>query len=664
MLGLPAGSVATQMSDRDFRSSLITIWLRLVSLGVLALVFTEALVLAPGKAQGWGYYLTAPEVIFEIIVRLVGAALAGMALGTGCALVLLPCLRFFPSMRNQLVDSATKVAVVLVVFLTSRYATEVLIKWSYTISVHAAIYDKLLLTGQFFVFAIALCVPRARRAVVSSLDGFLTPEMTRRAALATVGGTAALAITEYALSKTVPGVHAALATPQPKSNLLLITFDALNAEDMSLYGRSLPTTPNIDACAEKATVFTNFYSSSTFTTPSVATMMTGAYPSDTVVYQLQGRLPQRQSGNSLPGRLRSAGYRTGAFLANPFAYYLSTSLESEFDVLPEPAFQPGGLQRLWLATTPLHQDTGVGSRIDEYFELEHVWNYPAGLPDNLSMRYRPMATFEQAQQLLQNLPEGFFLWVHLVSPHNPYLPDPIDRGRFLPESERTTYEEEFGDRWKPHYPPGQQPLVNQRRLRYDEFVATADRAFGDFMTFLEGSGRARNTTVMFSADHGESFEGGVYEHSSVYLTRPVIHIPLVIRRPDQQVSRRVAVTADQTSLAPTILDLAGVAVPDTMKGPSLAKWLDGSVQQDGGGMAFCQYFEKNSVFKPPRHGSVGVIDGEYQYVVYLDNQKGILRPLAEAQYWNLDRSAAYPERAKVLREALRARFPDLVQAKA
>ena len=61
---------------------------------------------------------------------------------------------------------------------------------------------------------------------------------------------------------------------------------------------------------------------------------------------------------------------------------------------------------------------------------------------------------------------------------------------------------------------------------------------------------------------------------------------------------------------------------------------------------------------------MGVIDGEYQYVVYLDNQKGILRPLAEAQYWNLHRTAAYPERAKVLREALRKRFPNLVQATA
>ena len=50
---------------------------------------------------------------------------------------------------------------------------------------------------------------------------------------------------------------------------------------MSLYGYGLPTTPNIDAFARKSTVFTNFYSACTFTTPSVASLLTGIYPSAT-----------------------------------------------------------------------------------------------------------------------------------------------------------------------------------------------------------------------------------------------------------------------------------------------------------------------------------------------------------------------------------------------
>jgi len=95
-----------------------------------------------------------------------------------------------------------------------------------------------------------------------------------------------------------------LLSPRPKSNILLITFDALTAEDMSAFGYKLPTTPNIDAFAAEASVFTNFYSASTFTTPCIATMLTGLYPSQTHVHQLQGRLNDAEK--SLPHILRAA----------------------------------------------------------------------------------------------------------------------------------------------------------------------------------------------------------------------------------------------------------------------------------------------------------------------------------------------------------------------
>src|SRR5207244_12917931 len=86
------------------------------------------------------------------------------------------------------------------------------------------------------------------------------------------------------------------------------------------------------------------------------------------------------------------------------------------------------------------------------------------------------------------------------------------------------------------------------------------------MADLEKAGRRHNTTVVVSADHGESFEGGVYQHQTPYLTRPVIHVPLIIKTPGQQSGRAVAFTADQTSLAPTILDLAGQANQDWRHG--------------------------------------------------------------------------------------------------
>jgi len=119
--------------------------------------------------------------------------------------------------------------------------------------------------------------------------------------------------------------------------------------------------------------------------------------------------------------------------------------------------------------------------------------------------------------------------------------------------------------------------------------------------------------------------------------------------------------ADQTPLAPTLLELANVAKPDAMKGPSLVPWLNQDGKGHGDGTAFCQYLEKNSVFKPLRHGSVSIIEDEYQYVLYLDNQKGVLRPLSEAHHRNLDRSSEYPERAVALRQSIQTRFPELVR---
>ncbi len=648
-------------SGVDFRSTLTSLWFRLITLGIVGLVFAEILILAPGQAQGWSFYLSGGEVGFEVVVRLVFMALAGIALGTVCTAALTPFLWYFKSQRERIADWATKIAVVVVVFVDSRLALLTLIKWSYQKADHRGVIDTVLLAVFYVGFAVALCIPRTRKEVVSSLDGFLGEKMTRRTAMVTVAGTAALVATEYALGKRLATATAAVAA-RPKSNFLLVTFDAFCAEDTSLYGYRLPTTPNIDNFARKGTVFTKFFSGSTFTTPSVTTILTGVYPSESHVYQLNGHL-RTDPKRSLPHLMRSAGYATGAFVSNPLAYYLAKGMESEFEVLPEPPFRPGRVQYLWDASTPIHQDSGFGSRLDEYFDVERIWNYLEDKPNGLSLRFRPVASFEHAREVLAKLPDGFFLWVHVMAPHDPYLPDPADRGRFLPDSELATVEEESRFQWRPHYQADQQSRVDRHRLAYDEYMASSDRAFGTFMADLEAGGRLRDTTVMVSADHGESFEGGMYQHGGPYQTRPVIHIPLIIRTPGQQESRKVGITADETAIAPTILELAGLPQPEWMHGQSLAPWLNRDGQGDGEGVAFCQYFEKNSIFKPLRHGTVGMIDGrsQYQYVLDLDTHKGRLRPLNEAQIWDLDRSAENPALAETLRAAIYARFPELVQ---
>jgi arylsulfatase A-like enzyme len=652
------------MPSRDFRPAVLSLWFRLITLGIIGLLFAEALALAQGEVQGWTYYLTTGAVIFEVIVRFVGAAVAGLIAGTLCTAIVAPFLWHFEASRERIADWTLKAAIIVVLYCDSRYALMTLVR-SYNVDARIR-YNDYLIYGHALVFAAVLLIPRTRTQVITSIDGLLSDKMTRRTAIATVVGAAGLAATEFALSKATPIVKAALAPQRPKGNILLITFDALSAEDMSCYGYRLPTTSNIDAFARNATLFKNYYSASTFTTPSIASIVTGLYPTQHRVFQLLGEIQRDEVEKSLPHLMRSAGYATGALLSNPYAYYLVNSLRSEYDILPQPTYQKGGLERVWKASVPLHQDSGVGNRMDEYKDLVTAWNpMMGGMPLELYLQYPAHESFEHGQKILDQLPDGFFLWIHVMTPHAPYHPDKASRGVFLPDDELKRFEGEDDNgakRWDPHYPPDQQPQVDLRRLAYDEFILTADRSFGEFMTAFEKSERSHNTTVIVSADHGESFEGGIYQHETQYMTRPVIHIPLIIRTPGQQEGRSVSFTADQTALSPTILDLAGQPKPSWMPGESLVPLL--SSDREGEGLAFCQFLEKNSIFKPLKFGTVGVVDRHYQYVVLLNSQHGVLRPLSEAQNWQIDRSAEHPEQATALRAAINSRFPGVIQTSA
>ncbi len=656
---LPKETTARQVS---FFAALTVLWLRLSTVAIVGLLFYLVL-LAPEKVAGWSFYLNTAEVVFEAAVFVVFVALTGVALGAAGALAVAPFLFYRRSSRFRIVEIATRAAVAGVAFFDLALVLQAVTEW-----VHIWGLAKVAIFGCYcVVFGIALCVPRRRERIVTSLDGFLGERATRRAVLGTGIAAAALVASELAMGKSASAAVIPKRVSRPSGpNILLVTFDALSAEDMSLYGYRLPATPHIDEFARKSSVFTNFYSGSTFTTPSISTMLTGLQPSEHHVYQLQGRLRGSAAMDTLPHTMRAGGYSTAASISNPYAYFLNQGLASDYDALAEPAYRTSDFMRFWDATRILHQRRPFGSPPGEFDEFEEAWDfipkhlekYSPHLFGRTRSGFPPANGFIQARELLGRMPDGFFLWVHIFAPHWPYLPDPENLGRFLPSNEMRTVAEQTAVPW-PKYAPEQQVLVDKARLRYDEFIANADSAFGAFLSPLEDAGRLRNTAVIVSADHGESFEGGICGHETRYQTRPEIHVPLIVRMPGQERGSRVAITADQTSLAPTILEIAGLQRPERMRGPSLMPWLNKDNEGAGQGLAFTQYLERNSVFKPVTHGTVGVIDGRHQYVLDLDTGKGILRGLGEAQSWDLDRSAENPALAQTLREAIYARFPDL-----
>jgi arylsulfatase A-like enzyme len=172
--------------------------------------------------------------------------------------------------------------------------------------------------------------------------------------------------------------------------------------------------------------------------------------------------------------------------------------------------------------------------------------------------------------------EPFFAWLHLFPPHDPYLPPRPFKGMFNESTKMRSYkeqehliEESYQYLFKrQRFPDEMRSAVNQMKDYYDEFVTYIDNEFKRFIQELDKRD-FENTIIILTSDHGESFEHGYFTHGGPYLYEQVTHIPLIIREPGQQQGKIIKETVEQTDIAPTILNLAGVSVPSWIDGRSL-----------------------------------------------------------------------------------------------
>ena len=111
---------------------------------------------------------------------------------------------------------------------------------------------------------------------------------------------------------------------------------------------------------------------------------------------------------------------------------------------------------------------------------------------------------------------------------------------------------------------------------YDGEIAENDASFGRLLDDLRARGLLQRSAVLFTSDHGEEFhEHGGWRHAES-LFEEVLRVPLVVRLPGgAPAGATVADPADQIDIAPTLLDLAGVAAPPELPGASLLPVIGG-----------------------------------------------------------------------------------------
>jgi arylsulfatase A-like enzyme len=455
------------------------------------------------------------------------------------------------------------------------------------------------------------------------------------------------------------------ATPLPVSgttrpNIVLLTIDALSAPHMSLYGYSRPTTPELERFAQGAVTFDRAYANANFTTPGVATILTGTLPWTNRALQLPVWPLTYTRRTSLPAVLERAGYRTGYVSTNAIAGAAKQGFGQYFqfastDRIGHVTLCADGLSK-YLKYVCAASELSPLQEIDDLAARLH------GPPQN--MEHDPRLAIDPALQWLASVDRSkpIFLWVHLFPPHSPYAVPAPWLGRFDASlRDRTAASTQPNWGWIQSRLTDSQ--VNVLEARYDEAVAYVDAYAGAFLqaaTEMLGP----NTAIVVSADHGESFAHGYGAHTGPGLYDEIIHVPLIIKLPDETGGSRCDAPVQQADIAPTLAALAGIAAPGDWEGRSLADGCAGAQSGADGpdGAIFSMNFEQNPRFAALKTGSVAVIEGRWKLIHYMGALHYPFMPPLHDELYDVvadpgertDLAAQQPARVRQLRELIDA----------
>ena len=318
------------------------------------------------------------------------------------------------------------------------------------------------------------------------------------------------------------------------TNVVLVTLDTLRADRLGCYGYAPARTPMLDAFAAGAMLFEHATTASNNTLPAHAAILCGCYPRRLGVPRNGFEVPPSQ--RSLAVLLAEQGYRTAAFVS--------------CSVLD--------------ATCGLRKGFAV---YDDEFDIEEV---------DQAQRRAPGTVRRALQWLAGTGGKPFFLWVHLFDPHYPYTPPPPYDRYFYPDySGPADGSIRFiaGIQGSHGFPKIRTGPDDYRRLAalYDGEIAFLDSSLAPLFAYLDRSEVRERTAVAVVADHGESLtEHGYFFDHGLDVYQPSMRVPLLIRPPGRARGRRIDAPARTIDIFPTLLRLAGLAVPDAVDGRDLS----------------------------------------------------------------------------------------------
>lgn len=425
-------------------------------------------------------------------------------------------------------------------------------------------------------------------------------------------------------------------------NIIFIMSDDHASKAISAYDSSLISTPNIDRLAENGIRFDNCYCTNAICSPSRAVILTGKYSHINGV--LDNSLSFDGSQQTLPKILRDAGYQT-AMLGKWHLKSEPTGFDHWF-VLPgqgayyRPDFiSPEGRVSVEGYVTDIITDKGIEFLENRdpdkpFFMMLHhkaphrSWqpavrhldiyeNKAFPVPANLHDQHKGKSAAAKEQEM--SIARHMTLDYDLKMPEGLIKKKGSDREVFFgtdwsnPRDRITADEFEL---WKSYYTeraesynllPNDSTAIDEWKYRkymedYLSCIYTMDENIGRIIDYLEETGLAENTIVIYTSDQGFFLgEHGWYDKRFMY--DEAHKMPLLISVPGLKEGEdsHMITNAD---FAPTILSMAGIDPPADMQGGSFHKVLQGMEPDTWRKSVYYHYFEYPAVHSVKRHYGV------------------------------------------------------------
>ncbi len=348
-------------------------------------------------------------------------------------------------------------------------------------------------------------------------------------------------------------------------NFVIVLSDDHRADFIGHEGHPFIETPALDQLAANGARFENMFVTSSLCSPSRASFLTGQYPHQHGVFN--NFTPWTDENRTFFEYLKAAGYDT-AFLGK--------------------WHMPGRLPELRGVDTFVTFDSFGGQ--GNYYDNELIVD---GVRTPSEKSYLAEELTDRALRFIdEHRDRPFAVYVSHKNVHSPFLPAPQEKDRYANEKVELPADAHswtgFVDAQYVHINPFS--LETEVRM-YGEAITSMDREIGRLVDGIDEMGLGDDTVIIYTSDNGY-FWGERRLIDKRWPYEESIRVPLIVRYPNRApAGTAVDALVLNVDLAPTLLDLAGIATPEHMQGQSFAPLLSGGPGERRDHVYYNYFFE-------------------------------------------------------------------------